>query len=288
MTRPREQAASLAGAARGARRRGPAGPDHPHRAAAAGRRRRGRPARARRRTSSWCSRAPTPCACSPATWRGARRTAACRAGPVVAAVGPATAAALERHGLACHLVPDEYVAEGLRGLAERARMPRRRRPRAHPVRQRRPRRAPRDAARAGSGGRRAAHLRHRRRRRARRAGGAGGGGRLHHVHVRQHRRGGWRACWTRRLRRRRRRPAALRAARRRPALLHRPRHQPRRCASSGSRWPSRPGSTRPRASSRPSPPTRAARRRLPEALRRRAHGVPAMRCAFSRVTWAPS
>ena len=35
------------------------------------------------------------------------------AGPVVAAVGPATAAALEKHGLACHLVPDEYVAEGL-------------------------------------------------------------------------------------------------------------------------------------------------------------------------------
>ena len=35
------------------------------------------------------------------------------AGPVIAAVGPATAAALEQHGLACHLVPDEYVAEGL-------------------------------------------------------------------------------------------------------------------------------------------------------------------------------
>jgi uroporphyrinogen III methyltransferase/synthase len=35
------------------------------------------------------------------------------AGPVVAAVGPATAAALEQNGLACHLVPDEYVAEGL-------------------------------------------------------------------------------------------------------------------------------------------------------------------------------
>ena len=34
-------------------------------------------------------------------------------GPSVAAVGPATAAALEKHGLACHLVPDEYVAEGL-------------------------------------------------------------------------------------------------------------------------------------------------------------------------------
>ncbi len=34
-------------------------------------------------------------------------------GPAIAAVGPATAAALERHGLACHLVPDEYVAEGL-------------------------------------------------------------------------------------------------------------------------------------------------------------------------------
>jgi uroporphyrinogen III methyltransferase/synthase len=35
------------------------------------------------------------------------------AGPAVAAVGPATAAALDRYGLACHLVPDEYVAEGL-------------------------------------------------------------------------------------------------------------------------------------------------------------------------------
>jgi uroporphyrinogen III methyltransferase / synthase len=35
-------------------------------------------------------------------------------GPVVAAVGPATARALERHGLSCGLVPDEeYVAEGL-------------------------------------------------------------------------------------------------------------------------------------------------------------------------------
>ena len=34
-------------------------------------------------------------------------------GPVVAAVGPATAQALETHGLACHLVPDEFVAEGL-------------------------------------------------------------------------------------------------------------------------------------------------------------------------------
>lgn len=40
------------------------------------------------------------------------------AGPVVAAVGPATAAALERHGLACHLVPDEYVAEGLADALE--------------------------------------------------------------------------------------------------------------------------------------------------------------------------
>jgi uroporphyrinogen III methyltransferase/synthase len=39
--------------------------------------------------------------------------AAMPAGPVVAAVGPATAAALEKHGLACHLVPDDYVAEGL-------------------------------------------------------------------------------------------------------------------------------------------------------------------------------
>lgn len=35
------------------------------------------------------------------------------AGPVVAAVGPATAAALRAHDLACHLVPDDYVAEGL-------------------------------------------------------------------------------------------------------------------------------------------------------------------------------
>ena len=40
------------------------------------------------------------------------------AGPVVAAVGPATAGALEHHGLACHLVPDEYVAEGLADALE--------------------------------------------------------------------------------------------------------------------------------------------------------------------------
>jgi uroporphyrinogen III methyltransferase / synthase len=39
-------------------------------------------------------------------------------GPVVAAVGPATARALERHGLACHLVPDEFVAEGLANALE--------------------------------------------------------------------------------------------------------------------------------------------------------------------------
>lgn len=40
------------------------------------------------------------------------------AGPVVAAVGPATAKALETHGLACQLVPDEYVAEGLAASLE--------------------------------------------------------------------------------------------------------------------------------------------------------------------------
>jgi uroporphyrinogen III methyltransferase/synthase len=39
-------------------------------------------------------------------------------GPVVAAVGPATAKALETHGLACHLVPDDYVAEGLASALE--------------------------------------------------------------------------------------------------------------------------------------------------------------------------
>jgi uroporphyrinogen III methyltransferase/synthase len=42
------------------------------------------------------------------------------AGTVVAAVGPATVRALEKHGLACHLVPDEYVAEGLAGSLEGA------------------------------------------------------------------------------------------------------------------------------------------------------------------------
>ncbi|HTX68748.1 MAG TPA: uroporphyrinogen-III synthase [Thermoleophilia bacterium] len=36
-------------------------------------------------------------------------------GPVVAAVGPATAKALQEHGLSCQLVPDEFVAEGLAG-----------------------------------------------------------------------------------------------------------------------------------------------------------------------------
>ena len=45
------------------------------------------------------------------------------AGPVVAAVGPATAAALEKHGLACHLVPDEYVAEGLLDAFEERAVP---------------------------------------------------------------------------------------------------------------------------------------------------------------------
>jgi uroporphyrinogen III methyltransferase/synthase len=40
------------------------------------------------------------------------------AGPLVAAVGPATARALEKHGLSCHMVPDEYVAEGLADALE--------------------------------------------------------------------------------------------------------------------------------------------------------------------------
>ncbi len=42
------------------------------------------------------------------------------AGPAVAAVGPATAKALERHGLSCRLVPDEFVAEGLADALEGA------------------------------------------------------------------------------------------------------------------------------------------------------------------------
>ena len=37
-----------------------------------------------------------------------------------AAVGPATANALQHHGLSCHLVPDEYVAEGLADSLEGA------------------------------------------------------------------------------------------------------------------------------------------------------------------------
>ena len=36
------------------------------------------PCASSRPIDSWCSRARTPCACSPATWPGARRTAACR------------------------------------------------------------------------------------------------------------------------------------------------------------------------------------------------------------------
>ena len=39
--------------------------------------------------------------------------------PVLAAIGPATAAALEQHGLACDVVPDDYVAEGLLAALER-------------------------------------------------------------------------------------------------------------------------------------------------------------------------
>jgi uroporphyrinogen III methyltransferase / synthase len=54
---------------------------------------------------------------------GARRRSSAVAGPVrpaplapgvtVAAVGPATASALEQRGVACDVVPDEFVAEGL-------------------------------------------------------------------------------------------------------------------------------------------------------------------------------
>ena len=40
------------------------------------------------------------------------------AGPEVAAVGPATAKSLQKHGLSCHLVPEEYVAEGLADALE--------------------------------------------------------------------------------------------------------------------------------------------------------------------------
>ena len=39
--------------------------------------------------------------------------------PVLAAIGPATAKALEAHGLACDVVPDDYVAEGLLAALER-------------------------------------------------------------------------------------------------------------------------------------------------------------------------
>jgi uroporphyrinogen III methyltransferase/synthase len=39
--------------------------------------------------------------------------------PVLAAIGPATAAALEDRGLACDVVPEDYVAEGLLAALER-------------------------------------------------------------------------------------------------------------------------------------------------------------------------
>ncbi len=39
--------------------------------------------------------------------------------PVLAAIGPATAAALEARGLACDVVPEDYVAEGLLAALER-------------------------------------------------------------------------------------------------------------------------------------------------------------------------
>ena len=40
-------------------------------------------------------------------------------GPAVAAIGPATAAALEENGVPCDVVPDDYVAEGLLEALER-------------------------------------------------------------------------------------------------------------------------------------------------------------------------
>ena len=186
VTRPREQAASLAGATRGARRRGAAGADHPHRAAAARRRGRGRPAASWRPTSSWCSRAPTPCACSPATWRAAPRTAACRPGPWSppwarppprrwsATASPATSSPTSTSPRAWRTRwrGRTRAAPGARVLIPCARdardvLPETLRERGAVV----------DVL----------HIYDTRRRRgARRAGGAGGGGRLHHVHVRQH------------------------------------------------------------------------------------------------------
>lgn len=41
------------------------------------------------------------------------------AGAAVAAIGPATAAALEAHGVSCDLVPDDFIAEGLLEAFER-------------------------------------------------------------------------------------------------------------------------------------------------------------------------
>ena len=54
-----------------------------------------------------------------------RRAGGMPAGPVVAAIGPATASALEKRGVACHVVPDESVAEGLARGAGGRRRPRR-------------------------------------------------------------------------------------------------------------------------------------------------------------------
>ena len=272
VTRPREQAASLRRAARGARRRTCCW----RRRSASSReplddRRRGRPARARRPTSWSSSPAPTPCASSPATWRAARRTAACPPGRAVAAVGPATAAALEKHGLACHLVPDEYVAEGLLDAFEEQAAPvagaRVLIPCARDARDV----LPETLRERGARGRRASRLRHGRRRRARRAGGAGGGRRLHHVHVGQHGAAPGRAADGGG-----RRPAPggrSRSGSPAPGSAPSAPSPARRCATSACPWPWRPGSTQPRASSRRSPKTRGRdeRRHHLRRLRRRLH-----------------
>ena len=141
---------------------------------------------------------------------------------ILAAVGPATAAALEERGLSCQVVADEHVAEGLldalarRGLGgagARVLLPRAREARAVLPQTLRARGAHVDVlpvydtvATESSG----------------RAAGAHRGGRLHHLHVRQHRapvRGAHGALWCR--------ATARRAAPRRPPVLHRPRHQRR-------------------------------------------------------------
>ena len=103
------------------RRRGDRGARDPHRAAPARGRAAARRCRASASTRSSASRARTGCGCCSTRSTEIDQDARALAGATVAAIGPGTAAELERHGIRADVVPERFVAEGAgRGAGGRA------------------------------------------------------------------------------------------------------------------------------------------------------------------------